>query len=79
MLLGSDRLYIAGTRDIVDAQNPWAHVAGAKGGVMAVYSREDGKLLAEVPLSSPPAFDGMSAAGKSVFLVTRDGKVSCYE
>jgi len=79
MLLGDNCLYVAGTRDIVDEKNPWAHVEGAKGGVMAVYSREDGRTLAEVPLSSRPAFDGMSASKANVFLVTEDGRVSCYE
>ena len=79
MLLGINCLYVAGTRDIVDEKNPWAHVEGAKGGVMAVYSRTDGKVLSEIQLSSPPAFDGLSASKENVFLVTKDGRVNCYE
>jgi len=79
MLLGSNCLYVAGTRDIVDEKDPWAHVEGRKGGLMAIYGRTDGKKLAEVPLPAAPIFDGISASRGNVYLVTRDGKVNCYE
>jgi hypothetical protein len=79
MLLGSNCLYLAGTRDVVEERDPWAHVEGRKGGLLTVYSRSDGKKLAEVPLPSAPAFDGMSASHGNVYLVTRDGRITCYE
>ena len=79
ILLGSNCLYLAGTRDVVEKKNPWAHVEGRKGGLLAVYARLDGKRLAEVPLPSAPVFDGMSASQGNVYLVTRGGKVHCYE
>ena len=79
MLLGGKCIYLAGTRDVVDEKEPWAHVEGRKGGLLAVYARADGKKLSEVPLSSAPAFDGMSASHGNVYLIARDGKIHCYE
>ena len=79
ILLGSNCLYLAGTRDIVEKKDPWAHVEGRNGGLLAVYARLDGRRLAEVPLPSAPVFDGMSASQGKVYLVTRGGKVHCYE
>jgi outer membrane protein assembly factor BamB len=79
ILAAENCLYLAGTRDAVDEEDPWAHVEGRKGGVLAVYARADGKKLAEVSLSSAPVFDGMSASSGNVFLVTRDGKINCYK
>ncbi len=43
-----------------------------------VLSREDGKVLATVPVDGFPAFNGMSAAGDRLFVATRDGKLICY-
>jgi len=79
MLLGSNCLYVAGTRDVVEKTDPWAHVEGRKGGLLAVYARADGKELATVPLPAAPVFDGMSASQGNVYLVTRDGRIHCYQ
>jgi len=78
ILAADNCLYLAGTRDVVDEDDPWAHVEGRRGGVLAVHSREDGARLGEVSLASAPVFDGMSASVGNVFLVARDGSVSCY-
>jgi hypothetical protein len=48
------------------------------GGVLAIYAGVDGKKLEEIPLSSAPVFDGLSASNGNVFLVTRDGNIRCY-
>jgi outer membrane protein assembly factor BamB len=47
--------------------------------VLLVLSREDGKVLNSVPVEGFPAFNGMSAAGKRLFISTREGKLICYE
>jgi len=79
LLVSDNCLYLAGTRDVVDEKDPWAHVEGRMGGVLAVYARADGKKLDEVPISSAPVFDGLSASNGNVFLVTRDGNIRCYD
>lgn len=78
LLVADNCLYLAGMRDAVDEKDRWAHVEGRMGGVLAVYARADGKKLYEIPLSSAPVFDGLSASNGSVFLVTRDGNIRCY-
>jgi hypothetical protein len=44
-----------------------------------VLSREDGKVLNTIPVDGYPAFMGMSAAGKRLYVATREGKLLCYE
>lgn len=44
-----------------------------------VVSREDGKVAATLPAGGFPAFFGMSAAEKRVFVSTRDGKLVCFQ
>ena len=44
-----------------------------------VLSREDGKVLNTIPVDGFPAFLGTSAAGKRLFIATREGKLLCLE
>lgn len=44
-----------------------------------VLSREDGTVVKTIPVPGYPAFMGMSAAGKRLFVSTRDGKLLCFE
>lgn len=77
LVVGDNCLYLAGTRDLVNEKDPWGHVEGRLGGVLAIYARADGKKLGEIPLKSAPVFDGLSASNRNVFLVTKDGRVNC--
>ena len=43
-----------------------------------VVAREDGKVLSTAPVDGLPAFFGMSAAGKQLYVSTREGKLICY-
>ncbi len=47
-----------------------------KGLLMAV-STSDGSVLGDVPLDSPPVFDGMAAAGGELYLSLENGSVTC--
>ncbi|MHC4401019.1 MAG: outer membrane protein assembly factor BamB family protein [Planctomycetota bacterium] len=95
MVLANDRLFVAGPRDVVDEKEMWgrsnekiflermreqaAWLRGEHGGVMQVFSKTDGKKLAEHRLKSLPAFDGLIAARGSLYMVTADGSVLCYQ
>jgi len=79
LLVGSDSLYLAGVRDVVDEDDPWAHYDGMRGGMITVYSKGDGTLKSELALKSPPVFDGLAAAGGKLFASCRDGSVVCFE
>jgi hypothetical protein len=78
MVLAGDKLFAAGPPDVVDAQDPLSAFEGRMNSELHVYSSKDGKLLKKMSLSSPTAFDGMSAANGKLYLATRDGKILCY-
>ena len=79
MALTRDVLFAAGPPDVFDAQDPLGTFEGRQGGVLAALDPRTGKRLFEEHLSSPPRFDGLAAAGRRVFLVTRDGELSAWE
>ncbi|MBC8869490.1 MAG: PQQ-binding-like beta-propeller repeat protein [Planctomycetes bacterium] len=95
MVLANDRLFVAGPRDVVDEKEMWgrsneeafqermteqaAWLDGRHGGVMQVFSKNDGKKLAEHKLDCLPAFDGLIAASGSLYMVTQDGSIVCYQ
>lgn len=79
LLVGPNRLYLAGVRDKVDEDDPWAHFDGRMGGLITIHSKEDGKLIREIELTSPPVFDGLASANKRLFVSCKDGSVLCFE
>ena len=46
--------------------------------VLRAYSVSDGKLLNEEELVSPPAHDGIAAAGGHLYISTQDGRLLCF-
>jgi len=78
MVLAGDRLFAAGPPDVLDPKDPLAAFEGRAGASLQVFSTKDGSQIKSYPLKSEPAFDGMSAAGGKLYLVTNDGKVICF-
>ena len=70
-------LFVAGSPDEIDPNEPLAAFEGKKGGRLLVLSADDGQTLAEHPLNSPPVWDGMAATSDRLYLATLDGKVLC--
>ncbi len=79
MVLAGDRLFAAGLPDVVDPEDPLASFEGRQGALLQVLAAKDGSLLKSYPLASPPAFDGMSAAGGRLYLATGDGRMICFD
>ncbi|KPK37647.1 MAG: hypothetical protein AMJ65_14100, partial [Phycisphaerae bacterium SG8_4] len=95
MVLANGRLFIAGPRDVADEKKLWgrsnekifqqkmesqaAWFKGKHGGVMQVFSKKDGKKLAEKKLAYLPAFDGLVAANGRLYMATECGSILCYE
>jgi hypothetical protein len=95
MVLANDRLFVAGPRDVADEKELWgrsnekvfqakmeaqaAWFKGMHGGYMQVFSKKDGKKLAERKLAYLPAFDGLVAANGKLYMVTECGSILCYE
>jgi len=78
MLLADDRLFVVGTPDVLDPEDPTAALEGRKGALLQVFSTKDGSLLKSHSIKSAPAFDGLSAAHRRLYLTTSDGKVLCF-
>jgi hypothetical protein len=79
MVVAGSTLFVAGTPDVVDPEDPWAAFEGRKGGVLWAVSTADGKKLAEYSLDHPPVFDGMAAARGRLYISTTDGNVACFK
>ena len=79
LLIGPDNLYLAGVRDKVKPEDPWAHFDGRMGGLITIHSKTDGTLKRQIELASPPVFDGLAAAAHKLVVSCRDGSVLCFE
>jgi outer membrane protein assembly factor BamB len=93
LVLAGDLVFAAGPPELLDQTRAFFHLddpatkdalaaeaaalAGKKGARLWAISARDGKKVAEVPLESPPVFDGMAAAGGRLYVTTMDGKVLC--
>jgi len=78
MVLAGERLFVAGPPDVVPEDDPMAALEGRAGGVLRAVDAAGGKTLAERRLDAPPVFDGLIAAGGRLYMVTRDGRVTCF-
>jgi len=78
LILAGETLFAAGTPDTVDPNEPWAAYEGRQGSTLLAINSDDGSLLAEYQLDTPPVLDGMSAADGRLFLSTAGGKVLCF-
>ena len=95
MVLADELLFVAGPRDVVNEKQMWGHsnepqfqkkmteqaewLRGKHGAVMQVFSKADGKKLAEYKLDRLPSFDGLIAAAGRLYMVTEDGSLLCFK
>jgi len=79
MVIAGPTLFVSGTPDVVDPDDPWSAMDGKKGGILWAVSAADGEKLAEYPLDAPPIFDGMAAANGRLYISTTDGNVVCLK
>jgi outer membrane protein assembly factor BamB len=77
MLLADQTLFLAGTPDIADPQDPWAAIKGGKGATLWALSKTDGAKLGETTLDVPPVWDGLAAAGGRLYISLTDGRLLC--
>ncbi|NQT52365.1 PQQ-like beta-propeller repeat protein, partial [bacterium] len=77
MARAANTIFVAGSPDVVDPQDPHGAWEGRKGGVLAAFSAADGQKLCEHKLPSPPVFDAMAIAVGRLYLSTMDGHVLC--
>ena len=77
MLLADKILFLAGTPDIADAEDPWAAIKGQKGALLWAISTADGTKLGETKLDVPPVWDGLAAANGRLYVSMTDDTVLC--
>jgi len=68
---------MAGPPDVVPEDDPYAAFEGRRGAQLWIISTTDGQKLAEYPLESLPAFDGMIAAQGQLYASMKDGSIIC--
>ena len=78
MALAGDVLFVAGTPDTIDPDDPLAAFEGREGGVIYAMSSGDGTKLSQYKLESPPVLDGVAAADGRLYVSGMDGVVSCF-
>ena len=78
MVLAAGRLFVAGPPDVVDPKDPLGAFEGRKGGVLYVVDSATGERLASHTLPSPPVFNGAAAANGRLYVVARDGSITCF-
>ena len=79
MVIAGERLFVAGSPDVVDPKDPWAAIEGRKGAVLWVVSAADGEKLVEYKLDAPPIFNGLAAANGRLYVSMTDGKIVCMK
>ena len=79
MVLAGDVLFLAGSPDVLPAEDPLAAFEGRRGGRLWAISAENGKRVKKIELESPPVWDGMAAAYARLYIATKDGAVRCFE
>ncbi len=70
-------LCLAGAPDVADKTDPWGAFEDRKGGLLAVYTKADGKEVAQLPLPSAPVYDALAAAKGRLFVTLRNGSLLC--
>lgn len=77
MIRAADTIFVAGSPDIVDPDDPHGAWEGRKGGILAAFSVNDGEKLTELKLPAPPVWDGLSAAYGRLYISLVGGDVLC--
>ncbi len=91
MTVAGNTLFIAGPPDLLDERRAFYHpddpgvqaelkrqaevLDGRHGGYLWALAKSDGKLLSRYALDTIPVFDGMAAAGDSLYMTTVDGRL----
>ena len=79
MVRAADVVFVGGSPDVIDPEDPHGAWEGRAGGLLAAFAADNGEKLAEYHLPAPPVWDGMAAAGGCLFISTSDGAVLCMD
>jgi outer membrane protein assembly factor BamB len=77
LVRAAETIFVGGSPDVVDPQDPHGAWEGRKGGLLAAFAAGDGGKLSETTLPAPTVWDGIAAADGRLFVSTSDGKITC--
>jgi outer membrane protein assembly factor BamB len=81
MIRVGDKLVVGGMANEFDPKDPGSPInatyAGKGKGLLRVVSTVDGNTLGKLSLDAPPVWNGITPAGKRLFVATRAGAVVC--
>ena len=77
MLKSGDSLYIAGYPNEYPDDDLYKAIEGRMGGLLAIVSAGNGRLISTYNLDGLPRWDGMAAANGRLYLSMKNGKVQC--
>ena len=75
MVVTEEKLLVAGFRDQIERDDPWANLEGRRNASLWILSKQNGSKLNEVPLETLPVWNGMAAANGSIFISLKNGKL----
>jgi len=75
MVCTGNSLFAAGPPDILKKDDELAAFQGRAGAKLLTVNPDDGKIVNELDLKSPPVFDGLIAAQGHLYMCTRSGDV----
>jgi hypothetical protein len=78
MILVGRHLCIGGAPDVASPDDSWAAFEDCEGGILEVYSKDDGEQISTYKLTSAPIYDGMAAAEGKLFITLKNGTIVCY-
>ncbi len=78
MAVTSDRLVIAGPVEPRRGEETAAALAGEQGSRLMLIAKKDGKILADLELAAPPAWDGLAVVPGRIVISGIDGKLRCF-
>ena len=70
-------LVLAGTDDVMNAEDPYAVYDGRRGARLLLLDAKDGEPISQIALPSPPVFDGLSIARGSIYISLENGSLLC--
>ncbi|MCF7849258.1 MAG: PQQ-binding-like beta-propeller repeat protein [Kiritimatiellales bacterium] len=70
---------VLGGMPLKDESDPFATFEGRKGGVVKIFSAEDGKVTGEIKTASPIMWDGFAAANGKLYASLQDGSIICLK
>ena len=94
MVIADRTLFISGPPDFVDEEEIQKHftdsmaqanlhkqvdaLEGKEGGMLWAIDAENGSVLSQYRINSPPVWDGLIAADNKLFMASMDGSVVCW-